>query len=46
MKFLIDIPVSPLVISVLESYGHEGIHAFQIQKGQASDEELLEISLI
>ena len=44
MKFLIDIPVSPLVISVLKSYGHEGIHAFQIEKGCASDEELLEIA--
>lgn len=43
MKFLIDIPVSPLVISVLESHGHEGIHAFQIDRGHASDEELLKV---
>jgi hypothetical protein len=29
MKFLLDMPVSHLLIDVLHAYGHEGVHANQ-----------------
>ena len=44
MKFLLDMPVSPLLLHMLQSYGHEGVHAYQIGKDRASDSELLEIA--
>lgn len=44
MKVLIDMPVSPLLLKVINAYGHEGIHAHQIEKGRASDVDLLEIA--
>jgi len=44
MKFLLDMPVSPLLLHVLQSYGHEGVHAYQIGKDRASDREVLEIA--
>ena len=44
MKFLLDMPVSPMLLSVLEKHGHEGVHAYFIQQGRASDQELLEIA--
>ena len=37
-------PVSPLLIEVLNSYGHEGVHAFHIGLDSASDDELIELA--
>ena len=44
MKFLLDMPVSCLLLDVLETCGHEGVHASQIGKERATDKELLEIA--
>lgn len=44
MKVLLDMPVSALLLDVLEAHGHEGVHAYQIGKDRASDTELLEIA--
>jgi predicted nuclease of predicted toxin-antitoxin system len=44
MKFLLDMPVSFLLLQVLQAYGHEGVHAYQIGKDRASDSELLKIA--
>jgi predicted nuclease of predicted toxin-antitoxin system len=44
MKFLLDMPVSALLLDVLSKYGHEGVHASHIGKATATDEELLEIA--
>ena len=44
MKFLLDMPVSACLLKVLQAHGHEGIHAHQISKDRASDEELLGIA--
>jgi len=44
MKFLLDMPVSPSLLRVLRIYGHEGVHAGQIGKSRAADEELLELA--
>jgi predicted nuclease of predicted toxin-antitoxin system len=44
MKFLLDMPVSFLLLQVLQAYGHEGVHAHQIGKDRAPDSELLEIA--
>jgi predicted nuclease of predicted toxin-antitoxin system len=44
MKFLLDMPVSLMLLQVLEKFGHEGVHAYQIGKDRAADNELLEIA--
>lgn len=44
MKFLLDMPVSAILLDVLEGFGYEGVHAHQIGKERAADEELLEIA--
>jgi predicted nuclease of predicted toxin-antitoxin system len=44
MRFLLDMPVSALLLDVLNTHGHEGIHAYQIGKDRAPDIELLEIA--
>ena len=44
MKFLLDMPVSHLLLRVLQAYGHEGVHAYRIGKDRTSDSELLEIA--
>jgi predicted nuclease of predicted toxin-antitoxin system len=44
MKFLLDMPVSTLLLDILKDYGHEGIHTHQIGKDRATDRELLEIA--
>jgi predicted nuclease of predicted toxin-antitoxin system len=44
MTALLDMPVSPLLLEVLQAYGHEGVHASQIGKQRASDQELLELA--
>lgn len=44
MKALLDMPVSTSLLGVLRAHGHEGVHAYQIGQGRASDSELLEIA--
>jgi predicted nuclease of predicted toxin-antitoxin system len=44
MRFLLDMPVSFLLLDVLQAHGHEGVHAHQIGKDRAPDDELLEIA--
>ncbi len=44
MKFLLDMPVSFLLLDVLQQYGHEGVHAYQIGKDRAPEDELREIA--
>jgi predicted nuclease of predicted toxin-antitoxin system len=44
MKFLLDMPVSFMLLDVLKTRGHEGVHAHQIGKDRAADDELLEIA--
>jgi predicted nuclease of predicted toxin-antitoxin system len=44
MKFLLDMPVSSLLLKVLGAFGHEGVHAHQIGKDRAPDIELLDIA--
>jgi predicted nuclease of predicted toxin-antitoxin system len=44
MKFLLNMPVSLNLLYVLRSYGHEGVHASQIGKSCAPDEELLKLA--
>jgi predicted nuclease of predicted toxin-antitoxin system len=44
MRFLLDMPVSFLLLDVLQAHGHEGVHAHQIGKDRAPDEELLEMA--
>lgn len=44
MKFLLDMQVSPGLCALLEEYGYHGVHAYQIGKSRASDNELLEIA--
>ncbi len=44
MKFLLDMPVSPILLHVLHAFGHEGVHAYQIGKDCASDSELLDLA--
>ncbi len=44
MKFLLDMPVSFVLLEVLNEFGHEGVHAHRIGKGRAPDSELLDIA--
>ena len=44
MKFLLDMPVSVALLDVLKTFNHQGVHAHQIGKSRASDNELLEIA--
>ncbi|MBN1868687.1 DUF5615 family PIN-like protein [Candidatus Sumerlaeota bacterium] len=44
MRFLLDMPVSFLLLDVLKARGHEGVHAFRIGKDRASDTEPIEIA--
>lgn len=37
-------PVSASLVSVLEAYGHEGVHAQQLGLDRAPDEDLLELA--
>jgi predicted nuclease of predicted toxin-antitoxin system len=41
VKALLDMPVSSALLDVLREHGHEGVHAYDIGKGRASDRELL-----
>lgn len=44
MRALLDMPVSPSLLGVLDAHGHEGVHAADIGKERAADSELLEIA--
>lgn len=44
MKFLLDMPVSPSLLDVLDEYNHEGVHASLIGRAFAPDDELLELA--
>lgn len=44
MNFLIDMPVSPTLLEVVQAHGHQGVHAAQIGKHRATDVELLAIA--
>ncbi len=44
MQFLLDVPVSPSLIPLLETYGHTGVHVHQIGLHTASDESLLTLA--
>lgn len=44
MDFLLDVPVSPTLIDVLETYGHTGVHVHQIGLHTATDETLLALA--
>ena len=44
MKILLDMPVSSALLDVLQSHGHEGVHAHEIGKDRASDRQLLEFA--
>lgn len=42
MNFLLDMPVSPKLISVLDNYNYTGVHVSSIGLGTATDSEILE----
>ena len=44
MKFLLDMPVSPSLIDVLHTRGHEALHADRIGLRRASDSEILAVA--
>ncbi len=44
MKFLLDMPVSPTLLEVLQAHQHIGVHAAHIGQQQAADVELLAIA--
>lgn len=44
MKVLLDVPVTPRLIDVLQEHGHEGVHAANIGLERASDRELLALA--
>ncbi len=46
MKFLLDMPVSPVLIGLLECLGHDGVHVSQIGRHNATDLEILEIARV
>ena len=41
MKFLIDMPVSPLLVGWLQGEGHDAVHAAYVGLSRASDEEII-----
>ena len=44
MEFLLDMPVSALLLDVLREHGHKGIHASAIGQDRATDRQLLELA--
>ena len=42
MKFLLDMPVSPILLNVLQAHEHEGVHAYHTGQDRTTDLELLE----
>jgi predicted nuclease of predicted toxin-antitoxin system len=41
MRFLIDMPVSPSLVSWLEKIGHQAVHAFDLDLNNASDTAIM-----
>jgi predicted nuclease of predicted toxin-antitoxin system len=41
MRFLIDMPVSPLLVEWLQGEGHDAVHAAYVGLSRASDEEVI-----
>ena len=41
MRFLLDMPVSRVLIEVLQRHGHEGVHVQDLGLGRSPDSELL-----
>jgi len=41
MKFLVDMPISPLIVEWLQGEGHNAVHAAHIGLGRAPDEEII-----
>ncbi len=46
MKFLIDMPLSPLLAAWLTAKGHDAVHAAHLAMDRACDSEILERSRI
>lgn len=44
MRFLLDMPVSPKLLTVLQNHGHTGAHAHQLGYGRAPDSDLLQLA--
>ena len=42
MKFLVDMPLSPSLARWLRERGHDAVHAYEVDLGSASDEEIVE----
>ena len=42
MKFLIDMPLSPLLAAWLNAKGHDAVHAIHLAMDRACDSEILE----
>jgi predicted nuclease of predicted toxin-antitoxin system len=42
LKFLVDMPVTPLAVTHLRAIGHDAVHAHEIALGRASDTQLLD----
>ena len=44
MKFLVDMPVTPLAVTLLKAIGHDAVHAHEIGLARAADTELLDLA--
>ena len=44
MKFLIDMPVTPLAVAFLAERGNQAVHASLVGLGTASDSKILEVA--
>ncbi|MCX5909819.1 MAG: DUF5615 family PIN-like protein [Deltaproteobacteria bacterium] len=42
MKFLIDMPLSPLLADWFKAKGHDAVHAIHLAMGRAPDSDILE----
>jgi predicted nuclease of predicted toxin-antitoxin system len=44
MNFLLDMPVSPTLLEVIQAHGYQGVHATHIGRHRATDVELLALA--
>ena len=44
MKFLVDMPVTPLTVTHLRAIGHDAVHAHEIGLARAADTQLLDVA--
>jgi predicted nuclease of predicted toxin-antitoxin system len=44
LKFLVDMPVTPLIVTHLRATGHDAIHAHEIGLARAADTQLLDVA--